>query len=163
RAPRRTPSRCGAPRFWPRPPPRSRRRRKAGAPDDPGRGPDGANPAAPHRVRWGVRDPDRGPDLPPHPQAVVRPHGHAGGRERRPSDTSNEAATKYFRRGAFASAILLYRIALTSGATGTTNLGRIADAPTTAEGTLPAGLLLAGMAMILIGFAFKVALVPFHM
>jgi len=82
---------------------------------------------------------------------------------RRDSDTSNEAAMKYFLLGAFASAILLYGIALTYGATGTTNLGRIADVLTNAEGTLPAGLLLAGMAMILIGFAFKVALVPFHM
>jgi NADH-quinone oxidoreductase subunit N len=82
---------------------------------------------------------------------------------RRDSDTSNEAAMKYFLLGAFASAILLYGIALTYGATGTTNLGRIADSLTNTEGTFPAGLLLAGMAMILIGFAFKVALVPFHM
>ncbi len=62
-----------------------------------------------------------------------------------------------------ASAILLYGIALPYGATGTTNLARIADALTNAESAFPAGLLLAGMAMILIGFAFKVALVPFHM
>ena len=82
---------------------------------------------------------------------------------RRDSEASNEAAMKYFLLGAFASAILLYGIALTYGATGTTNLNRIADALTNAEGPLPAGLLLAGMAMILIGFAFKVALVPFHM
>ena len=82
---------------------------------------------------------------------------------RRDSDASNEAAMKYFLLGAFASAILLYGVALTYGATGTTNLAKIADALTNSEGTLPAGLLLAGMAMILIGFAFKVALVPFHM
>src|SRR6267378_917615 len=82
---------------------------------------------------------------------------------RRESEASNEAAMKYFLLGAFASAILLYGIALTYGATGTTNLNRIADALTNAEGAFPAGLLLAGMAMILIGFAFKVALVPFHM
>ena len=82
---------------------------------------------------------------------------------RRDSDTSNEAAMKYFLLGAFASAILLYGIALTYGATGTTNLLRIADTLTNSEGPLPAGLLLAGMAMILIGFGFKVALVPFHM
>src|SRR5882672_2105678 len=69
----------------------------------------------------------------------------------------------YILPGAFASAILLYGVALTYGATGTTNLTKIADALTNAEGSLPAGLLLAGMAMILIGFAFKVALVPFHM
>src|SRR5882672_9953537 len=82
---------------------------------------------------------------------------------RRDSEASNEAAMKYFLLGAFASAILLYGIALTYGATGTTNLGRIAAALTNAEGAFPAGLLLAGMAMILIGFGFKVALVPFHM
>jgi len=82
---------------------------------------------------------------------------------RRDSDASNEAAMKYFLLGAFASAILLYGVALTYGATGTTSLPKIADALTNAEGPLPAGLLLAGMAMILIGFAFKVALVPFHM
>jgi len=82
---------------------------------------------------------------------------------RRDSDASNEAAMKYFLLGAFASAILLYGVALTYGATGTTNLAKIADSLTNAPGTFPAGLLLAGMAMILIGFAFKVALVPFHM
>jgi NADH-quinone oxidoreductase subunit N len=82
---------------------------------------------------------------------------------RRDSDASNEAAMKYFLLGAFASAILLYGVALVYGATATTNLGRIAEALTNAEGSFPAGLLLAGMAMILIGFAFKVALVPFHM
>ena len=82
---------------------------------------------------------------------------------RRDSDASNEAAMKYFLLGAFASAILLYGIALTYGATGTTSLAGIAEALTSAEGPFPAGLLLAGMAMILIGFAFKVALVPFHM
>jgi len=82
---------------------------------------------------------------------------------RRDSDASNEAAMKYFLLGAFASAILLYGIALTYGATGTTNLGKIADTLINAETAFPAGLLLAGMAMILIGFAFKVALVPFHM
>jgi NADH-quinone oxidoreductase subunit N len=82
---------------------------------------------------------------------------------RRDSDASNEAAMKYFLLGAFASAILLYGVALTYGATGTTNLPRIAESLTNAEGPFPAGLLLAGMAMILIGFAFKVALVPFHM
>ena len=82
---------------------------------------------------------------------------------RRGSDASNEAAMKYFLLGAFASAVLLYGIALTYGATGTTNLERIADALTNSEGPFPGAMLLAGMAMILVGFAFKVALVPFHM
>jgi NADH-quinone oxidoreductase subunit N len=82
---------------------------------------------------------------------------------RRGSDASNEAAMKYFLLGAFASAILLYGIALTYGATATTNLSRIAESFTTSGSQFPEGLLLAGMAMILVGFAFKVALVPFHM
>ena len=82
---------------------------------------------------------------------------------RRDSDASNEAALKYFLLGAFASSILLYGIALVFGATGTTNLIRIGDALTGASGPLPEGLLFAGIAMILVGLAFKVAAAPFHM
>jgi NADH-quinone oxidoreductase subunit N len=77
---------------------------------------------------------------------------------RRDSDASNEAAMKYFLLGAFASSILLYGIALVYGATGTTNLIRIAEA---AAGS--SGLLLGGVALILVGLAFKVAAAPFHM
>lgn len=80
----------------------------------------------------------------------------------RRSAVSAEAALKYFLLGAFASAFLLYGIALLYGASGTTKLEllafQIAHVP---EGmTL---LLRAGMAMLLIGFAFKIAAVPFHM
>ena len=82
---------------------------------------------------------------------------------RRDSDASNEAALKYFLLGAFASSILLYGIALVYGATGTTNLARIGDALTGANGSLPEGLLFAGIALILVGLAFKVAAAPFHM
>ena len=75
---------------------------------------------------------------------------------------SNEAALKYFLLGAFASGFLLYGIALLYGATGTTNLGRMAmflgDSP-----MLGNPLLLAGGLLVLAGFAFKVAAVPFHM
>lgn len=78
-------------------------------------------------------------------------------RERR---SSEEAALKYFLLGAFASAILLYGIALTYGATGTTSLAALA-----AGGIDPLRnpLLLAGAALITVGFAFKLALVPFQM
>jgi NADH-quinone oxidoreductase subunit N len=73
-----------------------------------------------------------------------------------------EAALKYFLLGAFASAFFLYGIALVFGGTGTTNLTLLR--PLVAVG-LEGGntLLLAGMGMLAIGFAFKVAAVPFHM
>ena len=78
----------------------------------------------------------------------------------RRSRFSAEAALKYFLIGAFASAFLLYGIALLWGSTGSTGLvgigQRIGDA------TLPPlGLL--GLGLLLIGLGFKVASVPFHM
>ena len=81
--------------------------------------------------------------------------------DRRRSE-SQEAGLKYFLLGSFASAVLLYGIALTYGATGTTNLTGIAQflAATT---LLHDGVLLAGLALLLVGFGFKVAAAPFHM
>src|SRR5262245_17919882 len=74
---------------------------------------------------------------------------------------SGEAAMKYFILGAFSSALFLYGIALTYGATGSTNLGEIANF--LAENQLfNNGVLLAGMALIFVGLGFKVAAVPFH-
>ncbi len=75
---------------------------------------------------------------------------------------SNEAALKYFLLGAFASGFLLYGIALLYGGTGTTNLQGIGDF----LGDSPIGrnpLVLAGGLLVLTGFLFKVAAVPFHM
>jgi NADH-quinone oxidoreductase subunit N len=74
---------------------------------------------------------------------------------------SSEAAMKYFVLGAFSSAFLLYGIALVYGATGSTNLGAIAEF---LEGNVLTedGLLLAGFALLLVGLGFKVAAVPFH-
>ena len=72
---------------------------------------------------------------------------------------SNESAMKYFILGSFASAFLLYGMALTYGATGTTNITEIAARIPNAN--FPA-LLLAGGAMMIIGFGFKVATAPFH-
>jgi NADH-quinone oxidoreductase subunit N len=75
---------------------------------------------------------------------------------------SGEAALKYFLLGGFSSAIFVYGIALTYGATGSTNLTQIADF-LSKNVVLTNGLLLAGLALMLAGFAFKVAAVPFHM
>ncbi len=74
---------------------------------------------------------------------------------------SREAGLKYFVLGGFASAFLLYGIALLYGATGSTNLGQIGSF---LAANLPShqGLLLAGLALLIVGLAFKVAAVPFH-
>jgi NADH-quinone oxidoreductase subunit N len=75
---------------------------------------------------------------------------------------SGEAALKYFLLGGFSSAIFVYGIALTYGATGSTNLTQIADF-LAKNVLLTDGLLLAGVSLLLVGFGFKVAAVPFHM
>ena len=85
---------------------------------------------------------------------------------RRTDPRSNESAMKYFILGSFSSAFLLYGIALTYGGTvteaggaGTTNIRVIAERA--GEGPY-AALLYAGAAMMLVGFAFKIATAPFH-
>jgi NADH-quinone oxidoreductase subunit N len=75
--------------------------------------------------------------------------------------TSQEAGVKYFVLGAFASAFFLYGIAFVYGATGSTNLVDISDY-LSQTALSDAGLLLAGAALLLVGFGFKVAAVPFH-
>lgn len=79
----------------------------------------------------------------------------------RNSVKSNEAALKYFLLGAFSSGILLYGIATIYGITGTTNLKEIAGFLATGQYSRTA--LLLAMALIMAGFAFKVAAAPFHM
>jgi NADH-quinone oxidoreductase subunit N len=76
--------------------------------------------------------------------------------------SSQEAGLKYFLLGSFSSAVLLYGIALTYGATGTTNLTGIARflAETT---LLHDGVLMMGIVFLLVGLGFKVAAAPFHM
>jgi NADH-quinone oxidoreductase subunit N len=74
--------------------------------------------------------------------------------------TSGEASMKYFLLGAFASSFLLYGIALIYGATGSTNLDRVA-ASAAAKGPEP--MVLAGAGLLLVGFGFKISSVPFHM
>ncbi len=85
---------------------------------------------------------------------------------RRTDTRSNESSLKYFILGSFASAFLLYGIALVYGATatgpdspGTTNIALIAAR---ANQSLYPPLLLAGAAMMLVGFGFKIATAPFH-
>ncbi len=75
---------------------------------------------------------------------------------------SGEAGLKYFVLGGFSSAVFVYGIALTYGATGTTNLAQIAGF-LSRNVLVHDGVLLAGMSLLLVGFAFKVAAVPFHM
>ena len=77
----------------------------------------------------------------------------------RESPASSEAGMKYLLLSAFASAFFLYGIALIYGATGTTSIPIIA-AELTTDSLSP--LLLAGTFLLIVGFGFKVAIVPFH-
>ncbi len=73
---------------------------------------------------------------------------------------SNESSLKYFLLGSFATAFLLYGIALIYGTTGSTNYQAIrafASLQADVQSTM-----VIGMALLLVGFGFKVALVPFH-
>lgn len=74
-----------------------------------------------------------------------------------------ESAMKYFLLGAFSSAFFLYGIALTYGATGTTQLNAIGSFLARNPILESRGVLVAGFAMLLVGLCFKVAAVPFHM
>ena len=80
----------------------------------------------------------------------------------RRSAKSAEGAIKYFLLGAFSTGFLLYGIALVYGATGTTNLTLIGER-VMQVGLSSNALLVVGIALLLIGFGFKVALAPFHM
>lgn len=80
----------------------------------------------------------------------------------RRSEKSAEGALKYFLLGAFSTAFLLYGIALVYGATGTTNLTLIGTR-VAQVGLSSNAMLVVGIAMLIIGFGFKVALAPFHM
>jgi NADH-quinone oxidoreductase subunit N len=79
----------------------------------------------------------------------------------KPQAASEEAAVKYFLLGAFSSGFLVYGIALVYGGTGSTDLGAILAALGAAP-QIPV-LAYAGMGLLLVGFGFKVAAVPFHM
>jgi NADH-quinone oxidoreductase subunit N len=79
----------------------------------------------------------------------------------RPQAESEEAGIKYFLLGAFATGFVVYGIALVFGATGSTALSGISVA--ISSGTANTLMMLIGAALILVGFSFKVAAVPFHM
>jgi len=79
----------------------------------------------------------------------------------RPKADSEEAALKYFLLGAFAGGFVVYGVALVFGATGTTALNGIVSA--IGAGSADLSLLVIGSALVLVGFAFKVAVVPFQM
>jgi NADH-quinone oxidoreductase subunit N len=81
---------------------------------------------------------------------------------RRTSLAATEAAFKYFLLGAFSSAFFLYGIAFTYGLTGTTRLDRIGSLMA-AQSMSPTPLQLVALGLLLVGFGFKVAAVPFHM
>ncbi|WP_229023238.1 NADH-quinone oxidoreductase subunit N [Actinomarinicola tropica] len=74
---------------------------------------------------------------------------------------SQEAGFKYFIVGAFSSAFFLYGIAMVYGATGTTNLVEMASF-LAGSVLLQNAVLLLGMALLLVGFAFKISAVPFQ-
>jgi NADH-quinone oxidoreductase subunit N len=73
---------------------------------------------------------------------------------------SQEAAVKYFMFGAISSAFLLFGLSYVYGLTGATNLREIAKV-IQANGASP--LMAVGLLFIIVGFGFKVAVVPFHL
>jgi NADH-quinone oxidoreductase subunit N len=81
---------------------------------------------------------------------------------RRDDANSTEGAFKYFLLGAFSSAFFLYGIALAYVLTGSTRLDRIGSYMA-AGGTVASPMMLVALGLLLIGFAFKVSAVPFHM
>ncbi len=75
---------------------------------------------------------------------------------------ASEAAMKYFVLGALASGMLLYGMSMIYGATGSLELAAIRDAVVVggAEGSVPARF---GLTFLIVGIAFKLGAVPFHM
>jgi NADH-quinone oxidoreductase subunit N len=83
----------------------------------------------------------------------------AGSNKNNPS--SNEASLKYFMMGAFATGFLLFGIALIYGASGSFHLENISQYVKMQNGAVPP-MLIAGVALLIIGLAFKVSAAPFH-
>jgi NADH-quinone oxidoreductase subunit N len=81
---------------------------------------------------------------------------------RRDQQQSTEAAFKYFLLGAFASSFFLYGIAFLYGVTGTTNIEELSSR-IAAQSMSGNPMILLGIGLLVVGFAFKIAAVPFHM
>src|SRR5208283_668971 len=77
---------------------------------------------------------------------------------RRRAAESAESSLKYFLLGSFATAFFLYGVAMMFGATGSTNVYRIADV----LATKPSVLAYLAIALMFVGLGFKVAAAPFH-
>ena len=76
---------------------------------------------------------------------------------------SQESGMKYFVLGGFSSAFFLYGVALLYGSTGSTNISEIVDHfQNTIEPQHEDALILAGVALMIVGLGFKAAAVPFH-
>lgn len=80
---------------------------------------------------------------------------------KRDDQKSSEAALKYFLLGSFASAFLVYGLALLYGVSNSTNIAAIIDFFKT-ESSL-SFMAFAGLGLVIVGFGFKIAVVPFHM
>jgi NADH-quinone oxidoreductase subunit N len=78
---------------------------------------------------------------------------------------SSEASLKYLLLGAIASAVMLYGMAMVFGFTGKTQLGEVAGAiqSMSLQNALDSPALIAGIVLLIAGFGFKIAAVPFHM
>ena len=81
---------------------------------------------------------------------------------RRDQVTSTEAAFKYFLLGAFASSFFLYGIAFIYGISGSTSLDRIGSV-IAAQSMSGNPMILLAVGLLIVGFGFKIAAVPFHM
>jgi NADH-quinone oxidoreductase subunit N len=81
---------------------------------------------------------------------------------KRSSEMGAEAAFKYFVLGAFSSAFFLYGIAFVYAASGTTKLDEL-GMRVAGQALQPALLMILALVLLLVGFGFKVAAVPFHM
>ena len=75
-------------------------------------------------------------------------------------DKSTESGLKYFLFGAMTSTVMLYGFTLLYGAAGDTNLYRLADRML--DGAIPVVFIVGAAVLVLVGFSFKVAAVPFH-
>jgi NADH-quinone oxidoreductase subunit N len=81
---------------------------------------------------------------------------------RRDDPKATEAAFKYFLLGAFSSAFFLYGIAFTFGLAGSTRLDQVGTF-LAAQALTGSPMILIAVGLLIVGFAFKISAVPFHM